>query len=1189
MIDNEAFQGSEGTLTALDLSLNELTEYPSAALKRLSILQWLSLKGNRIEEIRASDIFSQPQPTKESNGRYRVRRSVKKHHLSNRCNTLKHSRYGKHKRVRRQDADYKIPENVDWIVTKQEKDLRPDDQVLLRRTARKRHRPHAKHQPHKTRNRMFATTSDKINDDRTTASPLDGYQNDDSAHQVLKEDTPDNGQESYNQTDQTDQQNESIDHGILSLRSLILSDNYLTTITGQTFASLTNLDALDLDNNLIFKIESKPFPVSLGSLSLANNLLEKLPVHSLRPLKQLKWLQLRGNMLKSLPEEWPFSTNQIEILDLSRNLISSLNGFFAHSIGQKQTRSKITLYTKNDDQSRQQQNASQLSIQIKDLLLDNNLLRSLPEDTFASCQIERLILSNNRLSTLSSNLFANSPLSNSLKILDLSNNQIEQLDDSLAGLKKLQTLFARNNQLAKLDESTFKASADTLQILDLSGNQFTQVPNQSFEPIKRLFKLNLQGNQLQRLTRHDFQQWSKSLLSIQLNKNQIERIERDTFKFCSNLRELRLASNRLHNVNSELFVPLGRKLSILELSDLDAESSGLQSNAGEQTANLSSSIKDGVSKLKNIEFLELNHNSLNEITGQTLSSLSNLVHLDLEGNNLAVLGRDLFNASKHTKLRNLILTDNRLHSIEPFTFAHLRQVINIALIGNQLQIVESNAFVDLPQLQTILLSRNRLRAIRTSAFNSLRNLRNLFMQYNQLDELSLDMFNNTDLLVRNKMMLNDEQPRALNPNIYGKFNLQNGQQLPSQFGNQISTGLHLNASHNRIRQLVGLSNSKPKSRQENSSSPNSITNEIESEDEYQLNLSVLDLSYNQLSKLNSQFFQIIGKNLIKLVLNHNQLDAFPLASLSQCANLQLLSLRNNQIQDLIATNHSTLHNKEFVDYSQLQVLDLAFNQISNLTAFKPILATSAKLIYLDLSTNRISNLVDNTFNGTAIQHLDLSANQLMDLPFTLNCYGLRDHLVSLNLDHNQLSSLPKELNSCTNLNHLSIRSNQLAEIGSLAFAKLDYLLQLDLSANTFYSIQNDAFDGLINLRKLSLSSCNLDALPSLNDCTELIELDLSNNSLTLPVLQQPFNALSKFSSIFKCRKLKQLNLSSNQLSEVPRQLWKYLNSITELDLSSNPIELLDSSSLSELRNLHVIDIRNLQLKYVDSRVFQNHR
>ena len=55
-LDSTAFSGTENTLTTLDLSENRLNHFPVAALAQLPLLQWLSLKGNEIEEIRAVDM-----------------------------------------------------------------------------------------------------------------------------------------------------------------------------------------------------------------------------------------------------------------------------------------------------------------------------------------------------------------------------------------------------------------------------------------------------------------------------------------------------------------------------------------------------------------------------------------------------------------------------------------------------------------------------------------------------------------------------------------------------------------------------------------------------------------------------------------------------------------------------------------------------------------------------------------------------------------------------------------------------------------------------------------------------------------------------------------------------------------------------------------------------------------------------
>uniref|UniRef100_T1JRB3 LRRNT domain-containing protein n=1 Tax=Tetranychus urticae TaxID=32264 RepID=T1JRB3_TETUR len=84
------------------------------------------------------------------------------------------------------------------------------------------------------------------------------------------------------------------------LRNLIISDNLVTTIPDLIFNSITSLQSLDLDNNRIATIDGKPFPSSLTSLSLANNLLEKIPSEPLWSLNKLRWLNLRVCLISLL-------------------------------------------------------------------------------------------------------------------------------------------------------------------------------------------------------------------------------------------------------------------------------------------------------------------------------------------------------------------------------------------------------------------------------------------------------------------------------------------------------------------------------------------------------------------------------------------------------------------------------------------------------------------------------------------------------------------------------------------------------------------------------------------------------------------------------------------------------------------------------------------------------------------------
>lgn len=73
-----------------------------------------------------------------------------------------------------------------------------------------------------------------------------------------------------------------------SLRSLLLSYNYLSVLPRGVFAPLTELVSLDLAGNNLLQIEPDLFqsgPPRLGHLNLADNLLTNVPYHELSPLK----------------------------------------------------------------------------------------------------------------------------------------------------------------------------------------------------------------------------------------------------------------------------------------------------------------------------------------------------------------------------------------------------------------------------------------------------------------------------------------------------------------------------------------------------------------------------------------------------------------------------------------------------------------------------------------------------------------------------------------------------------------------------------------------------------------------------------------------------------------------------------------------------------------------------------------
>lgn len=493
-VSENAFQGTEETLTTVDLSENQIRQFPSGALSKLKNLQWLSLKGNVMDEIKSRDVS-------ESNG-------------------------GSH------------------------------------------------------------------------------------------------GEKGG------------------GVKNLILSDNRLTLIQDGVFVSLNILETLDLAGNMISRIEGRPFPSSLTSLSLSQNLLETVPIQSLSNLSNLKWLQLRGNIIKTLPSKWFLPNNDIHILDMSHNLLSSIPAdlFMSHQRNNilpsppppplpTETTDLLDMDNVLQDKSDSLDLSSLDYVSIGDLHLDFNGLRQLPEHLFRNVSIKRLSLSQNELSSLPDHLFNGTLLESSLVALDLNFNHFSSFPTALGSLTRITNLFFRGNQLDDhLDQSSFQGFKDHLQSLDLSSNSFHRVPN--LGSLSHLFRLNLQSNMITRIDQGDFGPWSSNLVSLTLSRNRITFISSNAFSHCTSLKELRLPHNPIQVISTESLLLLRKTLVILELTSIGGSRDRIEGKQGSQ-------LWKDISSLNNLEWLELDYNYLGMVANSSLlTSIPNLVHLDLEGNHL---------------------------------------------------------------------------------------------------------------------------------------------------------------------------------------------------------------------------------------------------------------------------------------------------------------------------------------------------------------------------------------------------------------------------------------------------------------------------------------------------------------------------------------------------------------------------
>ncbi|XP_044738545.1 toll-like receptor 7 isoform X2 [Chrysoperla carnea] len=231
----------------------------------------------------------------------------------------------------------------------------------------------------------------------------------------------------------------------------------------------------------------------------------------------------------------------------------------------------------------------------------------------------------------------------------------------------------------------------------------------------------------------------------------------------------------------------------------------------------------------------------------------------------------------------------------------------------------------------------------------------------------------------------------------------------------------------------------------------------------------------------------------------------------------------------------------------------------------------------------------------------------------------------------EFGALPSEVTS-----KLRIKCNEMllfeSSITSRAFQKLHQLSELFIDSCKLLHIPNDSFDGLRELKKLTVNTYNIEwssnkylelATGSLIGLRELQHLDLSYNNIRalpgdvfcplenmqilnltrnrirnvdrlglgneprtfcggaeLQALDLSFNelhAVPEGSALTRLRRLQHLNLSHNNITEVSGEALAGLVSLRILDLSSNRLETLPQGLFAGSRELREVHLQNNSL------------
>nr|AXL14330.1 mega-thrombospondin [Nematostella vectensis] len=378
-------------------------------------------------------------------------------------------------------------------------------------------------------------------------------------------------------------------HGLASLTSLDLSNNKIGRIDKIVLKDLVNLNSLILNDNEIAHIEDGALAMNTHyiNLLLNNNQLTILPNGGDFHNKQIDRLDLKNNRLTTIaPNTFVnitcngFSCNKnqlsyIRYFDFTKNDIVSVQaGAFDNLVGTQcsilfgndQTAERNPLKTIESDAFKKVSvchiDFSYLELTTiatrtlvdtttgQDIRFQYNSITSIAENAFQNVKVGQigsglatLHLQNNKIQAITSKIFGNSGSGSSIRILDLSYNEIRTLkEDAFAGLSSSYKVMLRNNKL--IQSPLIPLAHLNLVVLDLQFNQIPTINVGELNVFTGLRDLFLQNNNITELGK-DLFKYNTVLGTLNIDNNAIQVVHEGAFNDARDLDFVYLRNNQI--------------------------------------------------------------------------------------------------------------------------------------------------------------------------------------------------------------------------------------------------------------------------------------------------------------------------------------------------------------------------------------------------------------------------------------------------------------------------------------------------------------------------------------------------------------------------------------------------------------------------------------------------------------------
>lgn len=257
---------------------------------------------------------------------------------------------------------------------------------------------------------------------------------------------------------------------------------------------------------------------------------------------------------------------------------------------------------------------------------------------------------------------------------------------------------------------------------------------------------------------------------------------------------------------------------------------------------------------------------------------------------------------------------------------------------------------------------------------------------------------------------------------------------------------------------------------------------------------------------------------------------------------------------------------------------------------------------LDISHNRIKTVGRRQFSGLAdLQELDLSDN-LISMIEVEAFQGLQN-IRKLRIKNNRLKIIPVGVFSgLSSLRFLDLSQNEILVFLDYTFKEMVNLQMLEAGENDLVFISQRAFFGLQNLQELIIDRSNLTSIPT--EAFSQLQSLTSLNMHRLTITTLPNNAFKRLPRLRRLvisnwpaldtiatYSLIGLNLTSLvirncNLSAVPYSALRHLVYLNFLDLSFNPITVIQGNLLGDLLRLEELHLIGGSLQRIELGAFK---